>query len=296
MAANINHRLKKYAPSTMNTAEKQAQFPNKIAEIESLPPFPLLANIIKAFLTAENDGEIRPLIDNIETEPSIVAKIIGVANSAAFGNHCPVHSIKDAIIKLGVIQLKSLVFSLVFGSRFNGRKCPAFDTARFWQDSMFLAYCASLLAEHCQNVRFNRNQVYSIGLVLRIGMLALVHIAPKEMHDVLRREDTSDLLANERTLLHGIDHFDAGAILLKHWQLPQEYCLAAAYINDESYAGIDHEIIFLLRRAKELLRSDFSQPNPFLDQRLGLSADNIALLAETFENGKSWILSFSEHL
>ncbi|MGD8591321.1 MAG: HDOD domain-containing protein [Gammaproteobacteria bacterium] len=280
----------------MNTAEKQAQFPNKIAEIESLPPFPLLANIIKAFITAENDGEIRPLIDNIETEPSIVAKIIGVANSAAFGNQTPVRSIKDAIIKLGVIQLKTLVFSIVVGSRFNGRKCPAFDSARFWQDSMFLAYCTSIMVEHCKNVNFNRNQVYSIGLVLRIGMLALVHIAPKEMHDILHTDNIKDLLGNERAALHGIDHFDAGAILLKHWQLPQEYSVAAAYLSDESYAGPHLDTVILLRRAKELLRSDFLQSNPLLDQHLGLTTDAIELIAEAFENDKSWILSFSEHL
>jgi HD-like signal output (HDOD) protein len=280
----------------MNFAAKQAQYPNKIAEIESLPPFPLLANIIKAFLTAENDGEIRPLIDNIETEPSIVAKVIGVANSAAFGNQSPVRSIKDAIIKLGVIQLKTLVFGIVVNSRFNRRNCPAFDSARFWQDSMFLAYCASFMVEYCKNVHFNRNQVYSIGLVLRIGMLALVHVAPREMHDILRTAHIDNLMESERTIFHGIDHLDASAILLKHWQLPEEYYSAAAYLKDESYSGGNHELISLLRRAKELLRSDFTQANPSLDQWLGLSPADIDLLAETFENDKSWILSFSEHL
>jgi len=280
----------------MNTAEKQAHYPNKIAAIESLPPFPLLANIIKAFIVAENDGEIRPLIDNVETEPNLVAKIIGVANSAAFANQCPVRSIKDAIIKLGVIQLKSLVFGIIVGSRFNSRKCPAFDTARFWQDSMFLAYCASLMVEQCDEININRNEIYSIGLILRIGMLALVHIAPEEMHEVLRTGNSNNLLADERNLLHGIDHFDAGAILLKHWQLPEEYCCAIAHLNDESYSGESLEIIYLLRRAKEFLRSEFTHPNPWLDQKLGLSPAGIELLAESFENDKSWILSFSDHL
>ncbi|WP_455210906.1 HDOD domain-containing protein [Kaarinaea lacus] len=280
----------------MNTAEKQAHFPNKIAAIESLPPFPLLANIIKAFIAAENEGEIRPLIDNIETEPNIVAKIIGVANSAAFANQSPVRSIKDAIIKLGVIQLKSLIFGIIVGSRFNSRKCPAFDTARFWQDSMFLAYCASLMVEHCENMNFNRHEVYSIGLVLRIGMLALVHIAPEEMHETLLTQNSNDLLTNERNVLHDIDHFDAGAILLKHWQLPEIYTSTITHLNDDSYTGENFETIFLLRRAKELLRSDFTHPNLRLDETLGLSSNGIELLAESFENDKSWILSFSEHL
>jgi HD-like signal output (HDOD) protein len=280
----------------MNTAEKQAHFPNKITAIESLPPFPLLANIIKAFVTAENDGEIRPLIENIETEPSIVAKVIGVANSAAFGNPTQVSSIKDAIIKLGVIQLKSLVFGIVVGSRFNSRKCPAFDTSRFWRDSMFLAYCAKLLVEHCENMNFNRHEIYSIALILRIGVLALIHVAPEEMHQVLDTASPEDLLATERNVFHGIDHFDAGSILLNHWNLPEQYCTATACINDPSYTGEHQGIVLLLRRAKELLRSNFTQDNPILDQQLGLSTLSIELLAQSFENDKSWILSFAEHL
>ena len=280
----------------MNTAEKQAHFPNKIAAIESLPPFPLLANIIKAFVTAENNGEIRPLIENIETEPSIVAKVIGVANSAAFGNPTQVCSIKDAIIKLGLIQLKSLVFGIVVGTRFNSRKCPAFDTARFWRDSMFLAYCASIMVEHCENMEFNRHEIYSIALVLRIGLLALVHVAPEEMHDLLNTENTEDLLTHEREVFHGIDHYAAGAILLNHWDLPEQYCVIAASLKDESYRGDHQPVIMLLRRAKELLRSDFTQQNPVYDQHLGLSPRNIELLVERFAIDKSWILSFAEHL
>ena len=76
----------------MNIAEHQTPLPERILQIKTLPPFPLLSNIIKAFVAAESDGEIRPLIDNIETEPNILAKIIGIANSAAFGTPVPVRS------------------------------------------------------------------------------------------------------------------------------------------------------------------------------------------------------------
>ena len=280
----------------MNTAEKHTNYPNKIAAIEALPPFPLLSNIIKAFLSAENYGEIRPLIDNVETEPNLVAKVIGVANSAAFGNQVPVRSLKDAVIKLGVIQLKSLLFSIIIGSRFDNKKCPAFDSARFWQDSMLLACCASLMVNCCDNVSVNRHEVYSIALVLRIGLLALINIAPHEMNEILSSGNTEDLLVDERNRLHGIDHFGAGAILLKHWHLPEEYCAAVSNINNISYSGEYYEVVTLLRRAKELLSSKFMQANPIIDSQLGITSKNMELLVENFEYDKSWILSFSEHL
>lgn len=279
----------------MNTVEKQAYLPDKIAEIESLPPFPLLANLIKAFVTAENDGEIRPLIDSVETEPSVAAKILGLANSAAYASSAEIRSIKDAILKLGIVQLKSLVFSIVIASRFDVNKCPAFQIARFWRESMFLAYCTSLLAEHCDNVQFNRNQVYSIALILRIGMLVLIDLAPNEMNTILAQAN-EDLLKSERDMFFGIDHYDAGLKLLKHWHLPPAFCCTVANIKDRGYRGECHEIVLLIRRAKELLQSQFSTPQPDIDGKLGLCMEKLECVAETFNNDKSWIVSFSQHL
>ena len=280
----------------MNTAEKHSSFSTKIAQIETLPPFPLLSNIIKAFVTAESEGEIRPLIDNIETEPNILAKVIGVANSAAFGTPVPVRSIKDAVMKLGIVQLKSLVFSIVITSRFDNKKCPAFQTARFWTDSMLLANCASLLAGHCKNIHYSRNEIHCIGLVLRIGLLALINIAPKEMDKILNAGAGEDLKIRERSEFGNIDHYATGAILLNHWDLPEDYCDAVAHMEDLSYAGKYRDIVLLLRRAKDLLRMDFTSTQSDIDKEIGLSAENIENLASAFINDKNWIESFAKHL
>jgi HD-like signal output (HDOD) protein len=280
----------------MNIAEHQTPLPARISQIKTLPPFPLLSNIIKAFVTAESDGEIRPLIDNIETEPNILAKIIGIANSAACGTPVPVRSIKDAIMKLGVKQLKSLVFSIIISSRFDPKKCPSFKTAQFWEDSMFLAHCAGLLAGYCKNIAYNRNEIHSIALVARIGLLALINIAPNEMEMLLNGNSESDLLIREREALGGVDHYSAGSILLSQWNLPEDYCEIIAQMAQPSYSGEFINMVLLLRISKQLLQSDFTMEPSEMDKQLGISAENIKLLERDFIHEKTHIENFSRFL
>lgn len=278
----------------MSALEQHDNAITRIQEIENLPPFPLLSNILKAFIAAEDNGDIRPLISNVKSEPNIVAKVIGVANSAFYGLHSPVRSIKDAIIRLGVVKLKSIVFSIILTSRFDVNKCPLFNIGRFWEESMLLALCASLLADRCENFRFNRDEVYSISLISKIGLLALIHLDPGKMRTVLESKGEEELVLREQQILHGIDHYQAGGLLQKQWRLPREYWLTTLHLNDKAYSGENSEFVNLLKRAKELVASDFVCENSYIDRLLGLNSSDFMNIADTFENGKSWIQTFAK--
>ncbi|WP_455204711.1 HDOD domain-containing protein [Kaarinaea lacus] len=280
----------------MSAIEKQEPILDKIAEIEHLPPFPLLSNIIKSFLVANNDGDIRPLISNIETEPTIVAKVIGTANSAFFGNHFPVRSLKDAVARLGLNQLKSLVFSIIVASKFCTQSCRVFNVARFWSDAMLTANCALHISAHSKNFDFDKNEMYCIGLLHSIGLLSLVHIAPQEMAVLLSSEGDESLSSKERRQFGGIDHYDAGAAILKHWQLPLSYYETIGLLNNHSSQYKGKESVALLQRAKELLESNFAQENIELDALLGLTLESKIVIEDACENDKNWILSFADHL
>jgi HD-like signal output (HDOD) protein len=278
----------------MSAIKKSYPVMSQIAEIESLPPFPLLSNIIKSFLVADNEGDLRPLVSNIETEPSIAAKVIGVANSAYFGGSFPIYSLKDAVARLGIIQLKSIVFSIVLSQRFNTKLCPAFDVPRYWYDAMMVAYCASYVAQHARKKRIDHNQMYCLGLLLNIGVLALVYVAPQEMCSVFSDRIDEPLSMRERDVLEGVDHLDAGAALLRQWRLPRDY-----YESIESMKGPaqdDSDFTLILRRAKELLDSNFQSSNVDIDTRLGLDEESIESIRDSCENDKSWIYSFAAHL
>ena len=119
------------------------ELPDQLFQIESLPPFPLLASILRAFLQADDNGDIRPLVSNIEQEPSAITRVLSVSNSTYYANDISVKSVRDCVNRLGITRLKSIVYSLIISNRFDTKAYPAFDMSLYWYDSMVLAYTAA---------------------------------------------------------------------------------------------------------------------------------------------------------
>lgn len=280
----------------MSSLQMQTTVESQIDKIEKLPPFPLLGNILKSFLTADTDGDIRPLIANIESEPSVSAKVIGLANSAIFGTSGQIKTIRDATARLGLLQLKSIVYSLVLSSRFKTKQCPNFDIGRFWLFSMLQAFCARttvIYSNYASNI--DKNVLYAIGLLQRIGILALVDLNPQQMDRIFSEDDEAGLSFKERGVF-GIDHYHVGGTLLKHWHLPEPFITVLEHYNTPDYEGDFHEIIWILKRAKEIALYGAEIQNHDLDEKIGLDDDKLSIILEQLECEASWIRTFAVHL
>ena len=282
----------------MNKTMSYSTLQEQINEIESLPPFPLLGNILKSFLHADNNGDIRPLISNIESEPSVAAKVIGISNSAFYGGSDNIKTIRDAVARIGLLQLKSIVYSLVLSSRFKTRQCPHFLISRFWYDSMMLAHCARNVYDHLRlKNNIDRNEIYSIGLFQRIGLLVLIELYPEKMEFILA-SDRNEMLGTKIFNTFGIDHYTASAVLLKHWSLPASFYHSIENIADQDYKGDYEEIIWILQQAREILHNIDDVENISLYGRLveDLNIDILCKIIHDTERDSSWIKSFADHL
>lgn len=276
--------------------QSKATVLTQIDKIETLPPFPMLSNILKSFLIADSDGDIRPLISNIESEPSVSAKVIGLANSAIFGTAGQIKTIRDATARLGLLQLKSIVYSLVLSSRFKTKQCPHFDIGRFWLFSMLQAHCArSIISYATCDKKIDKNIFYSIGLLQRIGILALVDINPVEMDRIFSIDDEPTLSVREQEVF-GSDHYEIGSALLKHWCLPEPFISVLQYYNTPEYDGEYSNIICTLKRAKEIATHGTEIPNPEIDNKLGLNEVSLCTILNQLECEASWIRTFAAHL
>lgn len=264
--------------------------------IKSLPPFPLLAQILKSFSRAESSSDIRPLVTNIESEPSIAAKVLAVANSAYFHTAEPIVSVREAVSRLGMSQLKKIVFGLVASMPFNTKRCPAFVTSRFWHDAMLMAHCASFLADHIHGHALKRDELYCIGLMRSIGLLALVHLMPSEMNRLLEESSDETLLDNEMAVFGGKSHIDFGAALLKYWGLPEEYVVAVANQANAQYRGVYWPLVITLNLAAQLSKSDFAAYDESLLEPLSLCAADIEQVKTDYRSQIHWIESFASHL
>ncbi len=197
----------------------------QIAEsIAALPPLPATAQeILTCFGDEFIDADKVTAV--VEGDPGICAKLLGLANSAYFGLAEPVTTMGEAISRvLGVDTVRSLVLAMAIQQSFNNRKCPAFDSERFWVQSLLTAECCKqLVATDADASDTLRDLAYSAGLCHNLGLMALAHMEPKRTNAVLRAHHKKSGHGNLGSLLvdeFGTDHRIMTAELARFWSLP----------------------------------------------------------------------------
>ncbi len=80
---------------------------------------------------AQQEIEYDDLAETIERFPSIVARLISVANSAWSSPRSPITSLRRACTHLGLALTRSIAISLAVSAPFSLNRCLNFDLARF---------------------------------------------------------------------------------------------------------------------------------------------------------------------
>lgn len=235
-------------------------------EIQKLNELPALPVAAQQFLAAVEDNrmEVRQLAAILERDPGLLARIIGVANSAYYGYPDKVVTAEDAIFKvLGLNAARSLALSIILAGVFDARRCPRFALDRYWEEAISVATLAQRLAP---NITFepapSPGEAYLAGLLHSIGLLALVHLYPARMGEVFAEEVCgSDLTARERDLV-GTDHSAVGAWLGRKWRLPPRIVAAIDGQSRETGQGTEWPLVALTRAARQFVEASRGQAQP----------------------------------
>ncbi len=195
----------------------------RILALKQLPPLSATAARLLELLSNENLS-LAELSRVIGQDPIVTARILGVANSAYFGQLTPIHSVEDAVIRvLGLNMVKSLAFSIAISGVFDTSRCRGFKLENYWYDSLATATLAREICRHLSGAQaLDLDSVYLAGLLFDIGTLVLVHLYPEAYAEVVqrlqagRRQERQELEA----LVVGIGSQQAGAWLTDRWHLP----------------------------------------------------------------------------
>lgn len=195
----------------------------QLISVESIPPLSATASRLLV-MASDPDVDIDRLCLVIERDPPLMAKVVGIANSAFYAPRQPVYTVKDAIIRvLGLRMVSNLAFGLAVSGGLSTVGCERFDVTRYWMIALGTADMASGLARASTlSDKPEPDVVYLAGLLHTLGQLALVHLRPREMMEVLRQsaeQPEIDVIELERAAL-GVDRWAVGAMLVRHWQLP----------------------------------------------------------------------------
>lgn len=186
---------------------------------ERLTELPAIPKVMQDLIASMEDGDadIAELAEIVRHDPTVSARVLRLANSSYYGSLKKIGSIQDAVTRIGLDSLRTLVITLGLTDAF--KAVPGVSLRDFWHHALLSAALARGLARAAhQDVEF----AYTSALMHRIGSL-LLHLAAPQEAAALAREQANATPAErciaERNKL-GVDHCSAGAELARQWNFP----------------------------------------------------------------------------
>ncbi len=238
---------------------KLAMAVSMLRHIESLPALPGTVNRVREVIYG-NDGSAAQVAEAISGDPAIAAKVLRVANSAAYGFSHKVDSVQLAVSLLGLVETYSVVISSAIINVFD--KSRTFDYMAFWLESQMCARVARALSKFLELK--NQSGVFSAGLLHDIGRVALVQIVPKHYERVSPGLTGLDLVKAEDEVL-GLTHTEAGYELALHWGLPPELAECIRFHHAPQHASEERRSIAAIINVADAVACAYSRLGEALD-------------------------------
>jgi HD-like signal output (HDOD) protein len=200
--------------------------------------------------------ELGPLIRNTRTDsrdvvallrrdPGLVARILRMANSAAYGRAEPAGSLEEAVAGIGFSEVHRLV-GAVAALQLADQSMPLYGVAgaNVRQNALLVAVTMEALAEECGE---EPRSCYTVGLLRSIGKMALEMLAKRGPEIQSLAESGAGSLEDWERNSFGTTNCEVAEKILVHWRMPHETVIAIKHHYHP--AGKHNPVIHLLTLA-----------------------------------------------
>lgn len=195
-----------------------------IGEIELASPPDLYFKLNRIMQSATHSMEDAGRI--IEKDPNLCVKLLKIVNSAYYGFPAQITTISRAITMVGLAELNNMVLGTLVLEKFSDLPGGLMSMQDYWQMSLHTALMSDRFGRKMEFFQADSNQNYAesmfiCGLLHEIGLLVFYRKIPELARDVGMQLASigSDEVQAELHLI-GFDHYQAGAELVKIWNLP----------------------------------------------------------------------------
>ncbi|MGO9262702.1 MAG: HDOD domain-containing protein [Bryobacteraceae bacterium] len=214
-------------------AEQNKERLTKDVILSKIPAFPPV--VLKALdLLATDRTKISELAHLIASDATLSAQVLRMANSALFGFSSEIDTVQHGVVALGLTRVQSLIMTVATTNYMRA----AFRTealTKCWRHTLASAIVSRELARAS---RQEPDRAYTLGLLHDIGRLGLLVGYPDAYNEILAEADRDavSLLDLEKRRF-GMDHCEAGRLLMGEWGLPQEVLVATGRHHDPPQGG-----------------------------------------------------------
>ncbi|MEQ1529432.1 MAG: HDOD domain-containing protein [Methylococcales bacterium] len=192
---------------------------------EQIHNVPRIPEVVRTLITQFNDPKIdfSAVAKNVEKEQIITLKILRLVNSAHFGLSKKVGTIQDAVVMLGMNQLRTLV--VASGMVAAVPKIENVNMKHFWEDSFRTATYAKWIAAETQNAP---DLAFTAGLINGLGTILIYMGAPAEAHEIDQLVKQGSARAEIEMLRLGFTSEEVSAELCRRWHFSEDLIDAVA--------------------------------------------------------------------
>jgi HD-like signal output (HDOD) protein len=227
----------------MTTIEKREQKFNP-GPLTDVPAFPVVAIKTLQAMSRER-AALTELSILISSDAAISAGTLRMANSALFNIRFEITGVLQAIHMLGLERVKGVVVTVAMKS-YLGASIEVPVLRACWRHSLA---CAVVAEEFAKASLMEGDTAYTAGLMHDVGRLGLIAVYPKEYADFLLNAENEpcEALAGERVVF-GVDHCQAGQLLVSRWNLPKIFSEVTLRHHDDPVVA-ESPILTTVRRS-----------------------------------------------
>ena len=228
-------------------------FINKLLEETELTKLPSLPHVLIKLLSAcHNDtASIDSLVEIINKDASLSAKVLAVANSPVYGKSHEITTLKQTLLFLGLDTIKSIAITASvqqFFSRYSKEKSRFLKN--FWEHTLSTAIVAKSLAK--LTAYSNPEEAYLAGLLHDIGKLVFENYSQHEYSNLFTNHSSEERLHLEKEK-YNISHDEIGARLLVIWSVSDVISDAIKYHHAKTSDILEaHQLVKIINLANSM--------------------------------------------
>lgn len=217
-----------------------------------LPVLSIVATQAMTLIEQENAtaGDLERLIRG---DASLASRVLRLANSPVYGGKVKIASISQAVVRLGMTQLKNTILMAAMGAVFDHTD-PIVSS--LWKHSIATSMASRWLAEEIGGA--DPEDAFVAGLLHDVGKIHIYNQEPDAYRSLI--EETTNagrrFYAREHEVIEFTSHESVGALLARKWQLTNEIIEVIRFhheIEDNPSAVAENQWIVALVATANLL-------------------------------------------
>ncbi len=256
------------------------------ARLQACPRLPSLRSIDSALRELLNADQryTQQIAEVIRRDPSLTARLLRLVNSVYYGLSTPIQNLEEAVLYLGLRQIRQLVMVTPILEDFQKMTGGVhFSWREFWQHCIGTAI---LTREVMAALNAPSDETdYVAGLIHDVGKIAMAYAFPDHFQAIYQEADGLDnnLMEREQEIL-GINHAELGAMYLRNYSLPDALVDTARYHHLPERAGERAPIVAAVQIADLLMRL----------AHIGKSGDSAEITETTWTSASGWGILFPQ--